>query len=114
LTNAGTPCIQICVDSEPNNSEFGRKFWDLKKALIALVTKKKLHNFEPWKRSNCDIYDDRGTSLMVRAIKSKKYQSLKILLEDGEANPTFPNDIDGKEEKMEISGMSEALVQEDI
>ena len=37
LTMAGTPCIQICIDSEKDNKEFGKQFWDLKKALIALV-----------------------------------------------------------------------------
>ena len=108
LTNAGTPCIQICVDEEPNNHAFGKKFWDLKKALVALVTKKKLHALQPWKRSNCDIFDNKGISLLVRAIKNKKYQSLKILLEDGEANPSFPNDT--KVERFENSAYSEAII----
>ena len=43
LTMAGTPCIQICVDNEQDNSVYGKQFWDLKKALKALVSKQKLH-----------------------------------------------------------------------
>lgn len=90
LTMAGTPCIQICVDNEKDNSVYGKQFWDLKKALVALVSKQKLHKFDKTKRSNPDILDDKGTALMVRVLKNNKYQSLKILLEDGEADPTFP------------------------
>ena len=47
---------------------------------------------------------------MVRAIKNHKYQSLKILLEEGEADPTFPGNL----KKIENTGISEALIKEDM
>lgn len=78
--------------------------------MIALVSKQKLHKFDDTKRSNPDIFDDKGTAMMVRVIKNKKYQSLKILLEDGEADPSFP----GNEGYVENTGISEAIVSEDL
>jgi hypothetical protein len=47
---------------------------------------------------------------MVRVIKNNKYQSLQILLEDGEADPTFPANIG----EVENTGISEAIVSEDL
>ena len=75
LTQAGTPCLQVCIEAEKDNAIYGKSNWNLKQCLKQLLTETEDHQitYVDRQRFDPDILNIRGEPLMVFAMRTNKY-----------------------------------------